>query len=595
MDAEDKQFIKKPTKVEEMSKEQIREAIQKKRECNAKAQVIVESLLEKGISDTYLLQCLPDINQSHFEDIIEERAILHECGYPLCSNDLLEKDIPKQKYRISLRTNKVYDITARKNFCSNSCYKAAMFVQKQMLTSPLWFREYEKIPTFNLLVEDHVGSLGHEIDVALIEKVNIKPKMFSSIYDFANANLNELAGNENDPEGTAEKGLETYQLQENSIGKCENKESTDTTEHLTPQSNKNCNTNLQDTRSLSNKSSISCKKDILKKKPTPNPMNIVGDVIEKKGRVVDPILTKTPNTEQLLSDSPAIKCSENIVLSAKKIVSKKQPAITTITIEVEKCLAEWFTLDTLIFLFGESKVKEMVADKGECIKEYMDNYAKSIFYTSNTYDQYQALCRKLNMLELEDRKHDSETFKRETKPLPNYSVLQKESKKMELKVNYFLAGKTNLPDLCVEENPTTDDDENVQLPLVDKNAQNALRRKIVCEHLNKVLPDLLRSLGLLTLSISSDVRLIVNTFKLKANNIMFKPIQWTLIAIIIIKLLSLRDRRLEYLLEQQMGYEHMQLLLLSYKQDGGYLERLISWLTDVDRLLDTNDTQLTVE
>lgn len=598
MDAENITCIKKPTKVEEMSKEQIREAIKKKRECNAKAQVIVESLLEKGIKDTYLLQCLPDINQSHFEDIIEERAILHQCGYPLCSNDLLEKDIPRQKYRISLRTNKVYDITARKNFCSNSCYKAAMFVKKQMLTSPLWFREYEKIPTFSLLVEDHVGSLGHEIDVSLIERVSIKPKAFTSINDFAKASLNEMTGNENNPEETSEK------LEQDNISKCAIKESKDTIEHLTPQSNMNSNNNLQDTRSLSNKSSTSSKRDTPKKIHTPNPMNIVGDVIEKKRSVIDPILTITPNTEQQLSDTPAIKCSENIVLTAKKILTKKQPAITTLTIEVEKCLAEWFTLDTLIFLFGENKVKEMVADKGECIKEYMDNYAKSIFYTSNTYDQYQALCRKLNMLELEDRKHDSDTLKRETKPLPNYSVLQEESKKMELKVKYFLAGRTDLPDICVEEKPTTDnaenptednDKKNILLPLVDKNAQNALRRKIVCEHLNKVLPDLLRSLGLLTLSISSDVRLIVNTFKLKANNIMFKPIQWTLIAIIIIKLLSLRDRRLEYLLEQPMGYEHMQLLLLSYKQDGGYLERLISWLTDVDRLLDTSDTQLTIE
>lgn len=595
MDVEDKKYVKKPTKIDEMTKEQIREAIQKKRKCNAKAQAIVESLLEKGISDTYLLQCLPDINQSHFEDVIEERAILHECGYPLCSNDLLEKDIPKQKYRISVRTNKVYDITARKNFCSNHCYKAAMFAKKQMLTSPLWFRDYEEIPIFSLLVEDHVGSLGHEIDVSLIEKVSMKPKTFTSINDFANASLNEIAGDDNKSEETAEKQLEMCQYEEGSTGKCDNEVSKNKIDYLTPESTTNSSTNVQYIKNLSNKSSTPSE-DTPKEKPAPNPTNIVGDVIEKRGHVVDPILIKATNTECLLSNTPAIK-SENIVLSAKKIVSKKQPAVTTLTIEVEKCLAEWFTLDTLIFLFGENKVKEMVADKGECIKEYLDNYAKSIFYTSNTYDQYQALCRKLNMLELEDRKHDSEALKRETKPLPNYSVLQEESKKMELKVNYFLAGRTDLPDICIKENPnpTTEDDEKVQLPLVDKNAQNALRRKIVCEHLNKVLPDLLRSLGLLTLSVSSDVRLIVNTFKLKANNIMFKPIQWTLIAIIIIKLLSLRDRRLEYLLEQPLGYEHMQLLLLSYKQDGGYLERLISWLTDVDRLLDTNDTQLTVE
>lgn len=67
---------KKPTKMEGMTKEQIRQAILKKRECNAKAQQIVESLLERGITDKYLLQCLPDINQAHFEDVFEERSII---------------------------------------------------------------------------------------------------------------------------------------------------------------------------------------------------------------------------------------------------------------------------------------------------------------------------------------------------------------------------------------------------------------------------------------------------------------------------------------------------------------------------------------
>lgn len=584
------QLGKKPRKIEDMTKEQIRKAILKKRKCNAKAQSIVESLLEKGILDTYFLQCLPDINQSHFEDVIEERAILYICGYPICSNDLQEKDIPKQKYRISVKTNKVYDITARKSFCSNHCYKAAMFVKKQMLTSPLWYREHEEIPKFTLLVEDHVGSLGHEIDVSLITRVEIKPKTFTSINDFASASLNDMNGNENDPK-TTQKQLDSQE--DNSVSKYDEKQPKDAVELLKPKSATN-----QDI-SVLNKSSISSKKETSTEQPTPNPFNIVGDVKEKATHGVDPILTepKASKTDNLLSNNPGSKSSKEFILSAKKIVPKKQPVITAITIEVEKCLAEWFTLDTLIFLFGDERVREMVVDKGECLKEYMNNYAKSITYTSNTYDQYQALCRKLNMLELGDRKHDSETLKREMKPLPDYSVLQEESERMGLKVKYYLAGRTDLPEDSVKETrqTTTEEDNMIQLPLVDNNAQNALRRKIVCQHLNKVLPDLLRSLGLLTLSTSSDVRLMVNTFKLKANNIMFKPIQWTLIAIIIIKMLSLRDRRLEYLLEQQLAYKHMQLLLLSYKQDGGYLDRLICWLTDVDRLLDTNDTQLTIE
>ncbi|XP_068628726.1 putative RNA polymerase II subunit B1 CTD phosphatase RPAP2 [Battus philenor] len=586
---------KKPTKIEEMTREQIRQAIIKKQECNAKAQKIVESLLEKSISETYFMQCLPEINQCHFEDIIEERCIIKQCGYPLCENHLHEKDIPKQKYRISIKNNKVYDITARKSFCSNSCYKSAMHIKKQLLTSPLWFREYEEMPQFHLLPLNTNGSLGQEVDLGVVERVKMgseKPT-FTSVNDFANASLTEFG---NDGNKHTEDIL-------NNISKLNNVNSNsdkdtdiknkaiessnikDTPEKFKMQENKDlinedCSQQKKNGTGLKSKSNRSI----------PNPLNIVGEIIEKPEKPIDPILINSPQNISVKKDLTTIK----------KVPQRKQPSVTTITIEVEKCLAEWFTIDTLIFIFGEQRVKEMVTDKGECIKEYLNNYAQSIFYNSNSYDQYQALCRKLNMLELEDRKYDAQTLQRETKPLPDYSVLQEESKKIQLKVKAFLSGDTEI--ITVDENATDNttptestEDRPTQLPLVDKNAQNALRRRIVCQHLNKVLPDLLQSLNLSTMTISSDVRLLVNTFKLKANNIMFKSIQWNLIAIIFIKLLSLRNQRLQCLLEQPTAFQHLQLLLLSYKQDGGYLDRLISWLTDIDRLLDVNDTQLTIE
>ncbi|CAH0405703.1 unnamed protein product [Chilo suppressalis] len=574
---------KRMPKIEEMTKEQIRQTIIKKRECNAKAQTIVESLLEKSITENYFLQCLPDINQSHFDDIIEERAIIQLCGYPPCQKTLSIKDIPKQTYRISLKTNKVYDITTRKSFCSNSCYKSAIYVKRQMLTSPLWFREYEEIPKFHLLPYGSVGSLGQEVDLGLIDKVAVKSdKLFTCINDLANAALYEMNTGEirNTTFEDSNKLLESNSESMNSIDKKDNK--------------------VQETAPLSKRNDISkeCQEVTpivgevdVKRKPLKNPLNIVGEILEKPERKIDPILQNVPE-KSLTKDNDMPRHS-------KKIIKKKQPKVTLLAIEVEKCLAEWFTLDTLLLLYGEEKVKEMLTDKGECIKEYLNNYAKSVFYNSNNYDQYQALCRKLNILELEDRRFDTQTLQRETKPLPDYSILQEESKNMQLKVKAFLAGETEIPNVVNSEQEhdkaAEENSQVTQLPLVDKHAQNALRRRIVCEHLNKVLPDILKSLGMLSLSISSDVRLLVNTFKLKANNIMFKPIQWTLIAIIVIKMLSLRDKRLEYLLEQPTAFQHLQLLLLSYNQDGGYLDRLISWLTDTDRLLDTNDTQLTVE
>ncbi|XP_063373720.1 putative RNA polymerase II subunit B1 CTD phosphatase RPAP2 [Cydia amplana] len=562
---ESKKPRKKPTKIEEMTKEQVRQAILKKRESNAKALTIVENLLETNISETYLMECLPDINQSHFEDVIEERSILHICGYPLCDKPISVKDIPKQKYRISVKTNKVYDITDRKSFCSNHCYNAAMHVKKQMLTSPLWFREYEDIPNFHLLPLDAVGRMGQEVDVSIIEKVKtVERPAFTSINEFANASLHEMGGNQNkDNDEPKKKPIKAESEVKNSIENTSkiNQESGSSTTKLVQENSKS--------------------PEVMKPKVTPNPLSIVGEIIERPERKIDPILSNKP---------PELKTQ---VSQSKKVQQKKQPAIIVITIEVEKCLTEWFTIDTMMFLLGEEKVRELVTDKGECIKEYMNNYAQSIFYNSNNYDQYQALCRKLNMLEFEDRKIDAKA-KRELKPLPDYSILQEESKRMQLKIKAYLEGKTEIPEPSTETNDASEDSNVTQLPLVDKNAQNALRRNIVCQHLNKVLPDLLRSLGLSTFSVSAELKLLVNTFKLSANNIMFKPIQWTLIAIIVLKLLSLRDKRLEYHLEQQTAFQHMQLLLLSYKQDGGYVDRLISWLTDIDRLLDNNGTQMTL-
>ncbi|XP_050357208.1 putative RNA polymerase II subunit B1 CTD phosphatase RPAP2 [Nymphalis io] len=592
METLEKRPLKKPTKIEEMTKEQIRQAIIKKRQCNAKAQSIVESLLEKCVDEDFFLNSLSDINQSHFDDVIEERSILHLCGYPLCQRTLSEKDIPKQKYRILVKTNKVYDITARKSFCSNICYKSAMHVKKQMLTSPLWFRDYEEIPKFCLLPLNATGSLGQEIDLSLTEKINLKsePQTFTSINDFSNATLHEINAFQN-------KNNNNKNVQENPNETDVLKTDSDITKlnqkvhklNLSNEFNEGNSRIKEDDKLNINKNNIATGSNSTKNNAS-NPLNIVGEIIEKPEKKIDPILLNSPaNT----SSAPP----KNLNMSMQKLTQqKKQPSINIIMIEVEKCLAEWFTLDTLIYLFGEDKLKQLVADKGQCIKDYLNNYSKSIFYNSNSYDQYQILCRKLNMLELEDRRYDAQTLSRETKPLPDYSILKEESKKMQLKVKAFFAGETVIPEVGNEESDLTNVDENTtQLPLVDKNAQNALRRRIVCHHLNKVLPDLLKSLGLLTLTISSDIRLLVNTFKLKANNIMFKPIQWTLIAIVFIRLLSIRDKRLEYLLEQPTAFRHMQLLLLSYKQDGGYLDRLISWLTDIDRLLDVNDTQLTIE
>lgn len=75
------------------------------------------------------------------------------CGYPMC--DVTLTNIPKQQYIISSTQNKVYDITERKKFCSNKCYKSSIYIREQILITPLWVRkEDDVIPEFKLLSFD---------------------------------------------------------------------------------------------------------------------------------------------------------------------------------------------------------------------------------------------------------------------------------------------------------------------------------------------------------------------------------------------------------------------------------------------------------
>lgn len=101
------------------------------------------------------------LNQSHYDDIVEERSIVRLCGYPLC--DITLTDVTKQQYVISRIQNKVFDITERKKFCSNKCYKSSLYLKEQILTTPLWVRkDDDMIPEFKLLSLDEKSTENTE-------------------------------------------------------------------------------------------------------------------------------------------------------------------------------------------------------------------------------------------------------------------------------------------------------------------------------------------------------------------------------------------------------------------------------------------------
>lgn len=59
--------------------------------------------------------------------------------------------VPAKQYHISKVSNKIYDITERKKFCSTDCFRGSNYIKEQLFTSPLWLRDHEEIPDFQLL------------------------------------------------------------------------------------------------------------------------------------------------------------------------------------------------------------------------------------------------------------------------------------------------------------------------------------------------------------------------------------------------------------------------------------------------------------
>lgn len=65
-------------------------ALEKKKRCNARAQLLVEEFIDLVTDTGRFLEKLQFINRANYEDIVVERAIERNCGYPMCPGRLDE-------------------------------------------------------------------------------------------------------------------------------------------------------------------------------------------------------------------------------------------------------------------------------------------------------------------------------------------------------------------------------------------------------------------------------------------------------------------------------------------------------------------------
>ncbi|KAK9302090.1 hypothetical protein QLX08_005814 [Tetragonisca angustula] len=558
-----------------MSKAQIQLAIIKKKECDAKALTIVEQLLEPKIDSHWLLSNLKYINKSHMEDVIEERAIIKLCGYVLCNNALTR--IIDQRYHISTKKNKVYDITRRKNFCSSHCYGASNYLLKQMFTSPLWLRYKEEIPEFRILSNKNElkeNILGDEIYVSDIKMVlndenadeHIKDNKICKRLDTILLSKSSEAITHDEYIAKISQ-TDNENIQTNSIIEkfdilkefSKNNDEESTIVKKTSSNSENKDSTIKNYINDKTVKKICILKDnalqnCIITQSTTNANNDIVPFNEDKYQNIENEQNELLKTLEIKYNTTIIKNdiitnNEDSVQKVKQNKNKRYEQINfvkenqsnkfyNLAIHIEHNVRKWITEDTISLLSGEKHIKNQL----------LENIAQR--------DRYLHLCKKLNKLQLEDEKYDRSGLVTNTlKPLPHLSVLREEGEKVELKVRAFYKGSMiienhkNITEVAHQNN-----DFNPILPLTDAHAPKILRRRIFLDKLNRILPDLLCALAA----------------------------EWTLVGLIIIKMLSMIDPELKFVLSTKQATMYISMILMSYKLDSNYLDRLVMELINMD-------------
>ncbi|XP_027392318.1 putative RNA polymerase II subunit B1 CTD phosphatase RPAP2 isoform X4 [Bos indicus x Bos taurus] len=429
-------------------KAELEAAVRKKIEFERKALHIVEQLLEENISEEFLRECGKFITPAHYSDVVDERSIIKLCGYPLCQNKL--GIVPKQKYKISTKTNKVYDITERKCFCSNFCYKASKFFEAQIPKSPVWIREEERHPDFQLLQDGQSGPSGEEIQLCskAIKTSDIdSPGHFEKHYESSSSSSHSDSSSDNEQDFVSSilpgnrPNATRPQLHEKSImkkkagqkvnsqheskeqtvvdvieqlGNCrlDNQEKATACElHL-----QNVNTQISSNSSLQKKLEASEISDI---KYSSSKVTLVG--ISKKS---------AEHFKRKFAKSNQVSGSASSSLQVCPEIAK-----ANLLKALKETLIEWKTEETLRFLYGQNYASV-------CLKSSSTPLVKEEELDEDDMnsdpDSHSPALQELNSLDESLPFRASDTA---IKPLPSYENLKKETETLNLRIREFYRGR----------------------------------------------------------------------------------------------------------------------------------------------------------
>ncbi|KAJ7332507.1 hypothetical protein JRQ81_014687 [Phrynocephalus forsythii] len=531
-------------------------AIRKKIECERKALRVVERLLEESISEDFLLDCGKLITPAHYKDVVEERSIIKLCGYPICQNKL--QNVPKQKYQISTKTNKVYDITERKCFCSNFCYRASKYFENQISQSPVWLRQEERPPDIELLQQGARGHSGKE--VKLVDE-GIKPLEIENPVPAATLSN---SGSDTESSSDAEQEFVSSVLQDNlpngrrgiSQAPRKNKLRKRPAEKAQPRPVTTEEAVYGAAEQLSRCHLVALEE---------NPVDLSNTDIERTHSSGQSLISQTVQTSEGSRDSSGssqlvfLGVSQRGAEHLKRLLAKSKlpvqgeskgprdalAAKTSLLEGLRQTFAEWRTEETLKLLYGYGSSRTHAPQQTSppsCEKEDLD---EDDLDNAELQAAAAAAAFEKGSLDCLDPSLPFKGSSLATKPLPRYEKMKQEMSQMELKVREFYQGKYTLADdLAIqpgkEKHPgSTENKPWVPVfPLVDSSAQQQIRTRIVLEKLQKVLPVVLGPLRIPLGEVYSEIKNLVKTFRLTNTNIIHKTPVWTLIALVLLSVLS---------------------------------------------------------
>ncbi|XP_062960692.1 putative RNA polymerase II subunit B1 CTD phosphatase RPAP2 isoform X1 [Cynocephalus volans] len=526
-------------------KAELETAVKKKIEFERKALHIVEQLLEENITEEFLMECGKFITPAHYSDIVEERSIVKFCGYPLCQKRL--GIVPKQKYKISTKNNKVYDITERKSFCSNFCYRASKFFEAQIPKTPVWVREEERHPDFQLLKEGQSGHAGEEVQLCskAIKTSDIDtPGHFKKQYESSSSSTHSDSSSDNEQDFVSSilpgnrpdaPGIRP-QLHKKSIMKMKAGQKTDSKHKDKEQTVVDVTERLGNCRLENQEKAAACELPLRKLKTHISSNSPLHEKVKA---------SENSENKYNWSEITLVGISKKSAEHFKRKFAKSNQVSRSASSSVQVCpeiaktnllkvlkgtLIEWKTEETLRFLYGQNYTSVCLKpSSASLVKEELDEDD----INSDPDSHSPSLRESQNSLDESLPFRDSDTA---IKPLPSYEKLKKETETLNLRIREFYRGQYVLN----EENTKSQDSEEHEptFPLIDSSSQNQIRRRIVLEKLSKVLPVLLGPLQITLGDISTQLKNLVRTFRLTNRNIIHKPAEWTLIAMVLLSLLT---------------------------------------------------------